>query len=40
VKELEAATEAGMKTRLSIRVGNQPQPNTDFFHIIHTFDEV
>ena len=40
VTELEAATEAGMKTRLSIRVGNHPQPNTDFFQMIQTFDEV
>jgi enolase-phosphatase E1 len=38
--ELAAATEAGMETRLSIRVGNHPQPNTDCFHVIHTFDEV
>lgn len=40
VTELEAATEAGMKTKLSIRVGNHPQPNTDFFQMIQTFDEV
>ena len=40
VTELDAATEAGMKTRLSIRAGNPPQSNTDSFHIIHTFDEV
>jgi enolase-phosphatase E1 len=40
VAELAAATQAGMKTRLSIRVGNHPQPNTDFFHMLHTFDEV
>jgi enolase-phosphatase E1 len=40
VAELAAATQSGMKTRLSIRVGNHPQPNTDFFHMLHTFDEV
>lgn len=40
VTELEAATEAGMKTRLSIRVGNHPQPNTDLFQMIHSLDEV
>lgn len=40
VTELEAATEAGMKTRLSIRAGNPPQPDTNFFHIIHRLDEV
>ena len=40
VAELEAATAAGMKTRLSIRPGNQPQPDPDRFQIIHTLDEV
>lgn len=40
VSELEAATDAGMKTRLSIRPGNQPQPGPDRFEIIHTLDEV
>ena len=40
VTELRAATEAGMKTRLSIRAGNPAQSNTDFFDIIHTLDEV
>lgn len=40
VTELEAANEAGMKTRLSIRPGNQPQPNSDQFQIIHTLDEI
>lgn len=39
VTELEAAAEAGMKTRLSIRPGNQPQPDPDRFEIIHTLDE-
>jgi enolase-phosphatase E1 len=40
VAELEAAREAGMQTRLSIRPGNQPQNNPNRFRIIHTFDEV
>ena len=40
VSELEAATAAGMKTRLSIRPGNQPQPDADRFEIIHTLDEI
>ena len=40
VTELEAASEAGMKTRLSIRPGNQPQPDPNRFQIIQTFDEV
>ena len=40
VMELEAARVAGMETRLSIRAGNQPQPDPDRFRIIHTFDEV
>ena len=40
VAELAAASTAGMKTLLSIRPGNQPQPGADRFHIIHTFDEV
>lgn len=40
VTELEAATETDMKTRLSIRPGNQPQPNADRFQIIATLDEV
>lgn len=40
VAELEAANTAGMKTLLSIRPGNEPQPGTDRFLIIHTFDEV
>jgi enolase-phosphatase E1 len=38
VTELEAATDAGMKTRLSIRPGNQPQPNVERFQIIETLD--
>lgn len=40
VTELTAANEAGMKTLLSIRPGNQPQPGADRFRIIHNFDEV
>ena len=40
VTELQAATAAGMQTRLSIRPGNQPQPDPDRFQIIHTLDEV
>lgn len=40
VKELEAAREAGMQTRLSLRPGNQPQNDPDRFQIIYTFDEV
>ena len=40
VTELEAATSAAMKTRLSIRPGNQPQPHPDRFQMIHTLDEV
>ena len=38
--ELEAANEAGMKTRLSIRPGNKPQPNSDRFQIIETLASV
>ncbi len=40
VTELEAAREAGMQTRLSIRPGNQPQNDPDRFQIIHSLDEV
>ena len=40
VSELEAANTTGMKALLSVRPGNQPQPNADRFTIIHTFDEV
>ena len=40
VAELAAASSAGMKTLLSIRPGNQPQPGADTFRIIQTFDEV
>lgn len=38
--ELEAANEAGMKTRLSIRPGNKPQPDPDRFQIIETLASV
>ena len=38
--ELEAASEAGMKTRLSIRPGNKPQPDPDRFQIIETLASV
>ena len=40
VAELEAATAAGMQTRLSIRPGNQPQPDPDRFQIIHSLNEL
>lgn len=40
VAELAAAREAGMKTALSIRPGNQPQDSRDEFPIIHSFDEL
>ena len=40
VAELEAANTAGMKTLLSIRHGNQPQPNAERFRTIHRFDEI
>lgn len=40
VAELDAATEAGMQTLLSIRPGNPPQNNTDRYQSIHTFNEI
>jgi enolase-phosphatase E1 len=40
VAELDAATEAGMSTLLSIRPGNPPQNNSDRYRSIHTFDEI
>ena len=40
VAELEAARNAGMQTRLSIRPGNQPQNDPDRFPIIHSLDEI
>jgi enolase-phosphatase E1 len=40
VAELAAAREAGMKTVLSIRPGNQPQDSADQYPTIHSFDEL
>ena len=40
VAELEAANEAGMKTILSIRPGNSPQPQAEQYSSIHSFDEI
>lgn len=40
VAELAAAREAGMKTALSIRPGNQPQDSHDEYSVIHSFDEL
>ena len=40
VAELEAATEAGMQTLLSIRPGNPPQKDADRHQTIHTFEEI
>ena len=40
VAELAAAREAGMKTVLSIRPGNQPQESADQYPNIHSFDEL
>ena len=40
VTELAAAREAGMKTVLSIRPGNQPQEHADQFQTIESFDEL
>ena len=40
VAELDAATEAGMQTLLSIRPGNPPQNHADRHQTIHTFDEI
>lgn len=40
VTELEAASAAGMKTRLSIRPGNQPQPDPDRFQAINSLDQI
>ena len=38
VSELSAAREAGMKTLLSIRPGNQTQPDADQYQLIESFD--
>lgn len=40
VAELAAAREAGMKTVLSIRPGNQPQKSADQYPLIHSFNEL
>lgn len=39
VAELDAATEAGMETLLSLRPGNPPQEGADQYRMIHSFDE-
>jgi enolase-phosphatase E1 len=38
--ELDAATEAGMSTLLSIRPGNPPQNNADQYQVIRSFDGI
>jgi enolase-phosphatase E1 len=40
VTELEAAAEAGMQTRLSIRPGNPTQQNADRFQVINSLDNI
>jgi enolase-phosphatase E1 len=40
VAELDAANEAGMKTLLSIRPGNAPQPKFERYTSITTFDSI
>lgn len=40
VAELNAATEAGMQTLLSIRPGNPPQNNTNRYQTIHIFNDI
>jgi enolase-phosphatase E1 len=40
VAELAAAREAGMKTVLSIRPGNQPQDFAEQYQTIQSFDEL
>lgn len=40
VDELAAAREAGMKTVLSLRPGNQPQKNADLYQSIQSFKEL
>ena len=40
VGELAAAREAGMKTVLSIRPGNQPQEFAEQYQSLHSFDEL
>lgn len=39
-KELDAAREAGMETRLSMRPGNKPPPHAQDHSVIHSFDEL
>ena len=38
--ELDAADSAGMRTLLSVRPGNQPQPFAERYRIIRDFDEI
>lgn len=40
VAELDAASEAGMSTLLSIRPGNPPQPHLEKYRAIHSFESV
>jgi enolase-phosphatase E1 len=40
VAELDAASEAGMQTLLSIRPGNQPQERAERYRAIHSFEEI
>ena len=40
VAELNAATEAGMQTLLSIRPGNPPQNDADQYQVIRSFEEI
>ncbi|MGE0128198.1 MAG: acireductone synthase [Blastocatellales bacterium] len=39
-KELDAAEDAGMRTALSLRPGNQSQPNANSYLAIETFDDL
>jgi enolase-phosphatase E1 len=40
VAELEAASKAGMQTRLCIRPGNPPQGSSELYQTIHSFNEI
>jgi len=40
VDELDAASSAGLATRLCMRPGNHPQSNVDGHPVIHSFDEL
>jgi enolase-phosphatase E1 len=40
VAELDAAMQAGMRSLLSIRPGNSPQPHAEQYRAIHSFDEI